>query len=166
MRVGLGFDLHRLAEGRPLIIGGLPLAHPRGPVAHSDGDVLVHAVADALLGAAGLGDLGEHFPEGEPEWKDASGSRILGAVMDLLDAAGLAIRNVDTVVLAEAPRLAPHREEIRRRLAELLRVDPARVNVKATTLEGLGPIGAGEAIAAQAVVSLRVRPSLDLEQDL
>ncbi len=154
MRVGSGWDLHRLVAGRRLVLGGVEIPHERGLDGHSDADVLAHAVADALLGALGDGDLGSHFPSTDPRWKDASGATLLAHVLARVSAAGLTIENVDTTLVAEQPRLAPHRERIRAGLAGQLRLDPGRVNVKLKSSDGLGAIGRGEGIAAQAVVLL------------
>jgi len=158
IRVGIGYDIHRLAVGRPLRLAGIEIPADRGPVAHSDGDVVLHAVADAMLGAAALGDLGRHFPDTDPVWKDADSSVILRRAADLVRAAGYRPAGADCNVLLEAPRLAPHREAMQGRLAELLGLAPNAVNVKARTMEGLGPVGAGEAVAAQAVVVLEPTP--------
>jgi len=154
VRVGIGFDIHRLVEGRRLVLAGVEVPHSRGALAHSDGDVVLHAVADAILGAAGLGDLGEHFPDTDPAWNDAASAGILGRVVKMARQAGLAPASVDVNVLLEQPKLGPHKEAMRRRLAELLGVAPDAVGLKARTMEGLGPIGAGDAVAAQAVVVL------------
>jgi len=154
LRVGIGYDIHPLVEGRPLVLGGLTLPGPRGLLGHSDGDALIHAVIDALLGAAGLGDIGQHFPDSDPRWQGAPSARFVGAVLALVRGAGLAVVNVDLTLLAEAPRIGPHREAIRREVARLLELPPGRVNLKATTTEGLGFLGRAEGLAAQAVVLL------------
>jgi 2-C-methyl-D-erythritol 2,4-cyclodiphosphate synthase len=153
--VGLGYDSHRLAEGRRLIVGGVEIAHDRGLDGHSDSDVLTHAVIDALLGAAGMGDIGEHFPDNDQRWRDADSIELLRAVMAMLGERGHELINVDCTVIMEAPKLAPHRSAIRGRLAETLGLDQAHVNVKATTGEGMGFVGRGEGVAALAVASLR-----------
>jgi len=158
LRVGTGSDIHRLVPGRPLWLGGVQIPHPRGLLGHSDGDVACHAIADALLGAAGLGDLGEHFPPGDPAWAGASGTRILTEVRSKLLEQGYRVGNVDVTILAEFPRLAPHRAAMREAVAWGLGVPVDRVSVKATTAEGLGPVGAGLAIAAQAVASVQSLP--------
>jgi 2-C-methyl-D-erythritol 2,4-cyclodiphosphate synthase len=152
---GIGYDSHRLAEGRRLVIGGVEIPHERGLEGHSDADVLTHAVTDALLGAAGLGDIGEHFPDTEERWRDADSIVLLEAVAGLLADRGLAIENIDCTVMIEAPRLAPHRQAIRARLAEALALPEASVNIKATTGERMGFVGRGEGIAALAVASAR-----------
>lgn len=153
-RVGQGYDIHRLARGRPLFLAGVELPHPRGLVGHSDGDVACHALADALLGAAGLGDLGEHFPARSAEWKDAPGPRLLERVAYMVRQAGYEIGNLDVTILGEAPRVAPHRLEMREALARALGVPMDRVSVKAKTEEGLGPVGAKTCLAAHAIVLL------------
>jgi 2-C-methyl-D-erythritol 2,4-cyclodiphosphate synthase len=151
MPVGHGWDLHRLVPGRPFILGGVEIPHPCGPLGHSDGDVLLHAVIDALLGAAGLGDIGGRFPDSDPRWKDASSDALLADVMKEIGAAWRVV-NLDVTVIAERPKLAPHREAIRAKLAA--RLGTPAVNVKAKTAEGLGPVGAGDAVEAHAVVQL------------
>jgi 2-C-methyl-D-erythritol 2,4-cyclodiphosphate synthase len=153
--VGIGYDSHRLVAGRAMVIGGVQIEHDRGPDGHSDGDVLAHAVIDALLGAAGLGDIGEHFPDSDERWRDADSIELLGNVVATVADAGLALVNVDCTVALEAPKLAPHRTAIRDRLAQALGLDAARVNVKATTGERIGFVGRGEGVAALAVASLR-----------
>ena len=154
MRIGSGIDVHAFGPGDHLMLGGVRIAHTRGVVAHSDGDVVLHALCDALLGAAGLGDIGQHFPDGDPRWKGAASARFVGAVLGMLHARRLAVVNADLTVLAEAPRIAPHREAICREVARLLEVPVERVNLKATTTERLGFLGRAEGIAAQAVVLL------------
>lgn len=153
--VGIGYDSHRLAAGRRLVIGGVEIPHERGLDGHSDADVLAHAVIDALLGAAGLGDIGAHFPDTDERWRDADSIQLLEVVTGMLAAEGLKIVNVDCTVLMEAPKLAPHRQAIRERLAQALDLDAARVNVKASTGEGIGFVGRGEGVAALAVAGLR-----------
>jgi 2-C-methyl-D-erythritol 2,4-cyclodiphosphate synthase len=151
---GLGFDSHRLVEGRRLVIGGVEIPYERGLDGHSDSDVLAHAVIDALLGAAGLGDIGEHFPDTDERWRDADSIALLEAVVAMVADRGLRIENVDCTVVMEAPKLAPHRTAIRASLARALGLDAARVNVKATTGERMGFVGRGEGVAALAVASL------------
>jgi 2-C-methyl-D-erythritol 2,4-cyclodiphosphate synthase len=136
------------------MLGGVRIAHSRGVVAHSDGDVVLHALCDALLGAAGLGDIGQHFPDSDPRWKGAASARFVTAVLGLLQARRLAVLNADLTVIAEAPRIAPHREAICREVARLLEVPVERVNLKATTTERLGFLGRAEGVAAQAIVLL------------
>ena len=155
MRVGIGHDTHRLVEGRPLILGGVVIDHPRGLLGHSDADVVLHAVADALLGAAALGDIGEHFPDTDPRWEGLAGDRLLGHVLDLVDREGWVVGNCDLVIHAQEPKLTPHKPSIKANLARLLQIDPGAVNVKAKTGERVGPIGRGEAISCEAVVLLQ-----------
>ncbi|MEJ2345141.1 MAG: 2-C-methyl-D-erythritol 2,4-cyclodiphosphate synthase [Gammaproteobacteria bacterium] len=154
MRIGHGFDVHAFAAGRRLVLGGVTIPHERGLAGHSDADVLIHALCDALLGAAGLGDLGGHFPDTDPRYRDADSRTLLRQVMELLRESGLRVANVDTTVIAQAPRLAPHVEAMRDNLAADLQLPVGRVNVKATTTEGLGFAGRGEGIASHAVVLL------------
>lgn len=153
-RVGLGYDTHRLADGRPLVLGGVTVPHARGLVGHSDADAVCHAVTDALLGAAAAGDIGQHFPDADPRWRDASSVDLLAQVVALVQGRGFAVGNVDVVVIAERPKLAPHIPGMRARLAAVLGVDRERVSVKAKTGEGLDAVGRGEAIAVHAVVLL------------
>ncbi len=150
MRAGIGFDAHAFEEGRPLVLGGVTIPSERGLAGHSDADVVCHAIADALLGAANLGDLGSHFP-GTEEWRDASSIDMLVAVQRLLDERGFAIASVDASVLLEAPKLAPYTEDMRKKIALALAVDPGLVSVKATTTDGLGTVGRGEGAACMAV---------------
>jgi len=154
VRIGSGVDVHAFGPGDHLMLGGVRVAHTRGVVAHSDGDVVLHALCDALLGAAGLGDIGQHFPDSDPRWKGAASGRFVTAVLAMLRARGLTVVNADLTVIAEAPRVGPHREAICREVARLLEVTAERVNLKATTTERLGFLGRGEGIAAQAVVLL------------
>ena len=155
LRVGAGHDLHRLVPDRALVLGGTRISHARGLAGHSDGDVLTHAVMDALLGAAGERDIGHYFPPGDPEFRDADSMVLAASVSGTLRAAGWAIVNVDAVVLAEAPRLAPHVEAMRVRLAKALGIGPDQIGIKATTAEGMGPVGRGEGMEAHAVALLR-----------
>lgn len=150
-RIGQGYDIHRLVEGRPLVIGGLTLDFERGPLGHSDGDALLHAVTDAILGACALGDIGRHFPPSDSRFKDACSKDLLRLAKNLVVEAGFKVINIDSTVILEKPRLAPHIEGMRRNLAELLDLDLSCVSVKAKTNEGLGPVGQGQAIAAQAI---------------
>lgn len=159
MRVGQGVDAHALAPGRPLVLGGVAIPCERGLAGHSDGDVLLHAVASALLGALGAGDLGEHFPASDPDLAGMASGEILGQVAARVAAAGFAVGNVDATVIAQAPALSPYREAMARELARVLGVEPARVNVKITSTDGLGALGRAEGIAAQAVVLLEERRS-------
>jgi 2-C-methyl-D-erythritol 2,4-cyclodiphosphate synthase len=155
--VGIGYDSHRLAEGRRLVLGGVEIPHERGLEGHSDADVLAHAVTDALLGAAGLGDIGEHFPDTEEQWRGADSICMLSDVVGLVEAAGLRPVNLDCTVVIERPRLAPHKDAIAASLGVTLRIPPERVNVKASTGEGIGFVGRGEGVAALAVVALDAR---------
>jgi 2-C-methyl-D-erythritol 2,4-cyclodiphosphate synthase len=161
LRVGSGFDVHAFAAegaaGAHVVLGGVRVAHPRGIVAHSDGDVLLHAICDALLGAAALGDLGRHFPDSDPQWRGADSRALLRAVNEKLMAAGFAVVNVDATVIAEAPKVAPHAEQMRAHIANDLGLAIGAVSVKATTSERLGFTGRGEGIAAQAVALIEVR---------
>ena len=151
MRVGIGYDAHRLRPGRPLIIGGVRIDHPLGLDGHSDADVLTHALIDALLGAAGLGDIGQHFPASDPKYQGASSQDLLATAVRAVTKAGYRIVNVDSTVIAEEPRLQPHLGKMRTQLARSLDVDPDAVSVKATSPEGLGALGRMAGIAAQAV---------------
>jgi len=154
VRCGIGFDLHRLAEGRPLIVGGITLPFDKGPVGHSDGDVLTHALCDALLGAAALGDIGTHFPDTDPKLKGANSLTFLEHTRKLLDERCLKIQHVDAVVITEKPKLGPHFPKMREALAKSLRVPVETIHLKAKTNEGVDAIGRGEAIAAHVVATL------------
>jgi 2-C-methyl-D-erythritol 2,4-cyclodiphosphate synthase len=154
MRVGSGFDVHAFGPGDSVVLGGVRIAHTHGIVAHSDGDVVLHALCDALLGAAGLGDIGQHFKDSDPQWRGADSRGFVTAVLALVRARGLTVVNADLTVIAQAPRVGAHREAMRTLIAQLLGVEPLRVNIKATTTEGLGFLGRAEGIAAQAVVLL------------
>jgi 2-C-methyl-D-erythritol 2,4-cyclodiphosphate synthase len=154
MRVGSGFDVHAFGPGDSVVLGGVRIAHTHGIVAHSDGDVVLHALCDALLGAAGLGDIGQHFKDSDPQWRGADSRGFVSAVLALVRARGLTVVNADLTVIAQAPRVGAHREAMRTLIAQLLGVEPLRVNIKATTTEGLGFLGRAEGIAAQAVVLL------------
>jgi len=153
-RTGLGYDTHRLVAGRRLVLGGVELQSELGLVGHSDADALTHAVIDAVLGAAGLGDIGMHFPDSDERWRDADSIELLRSAVAAARGAGYAVVNVDATVVMEAPRLGAARERMRARLADALGLDPARVNVKATTGEGIGFVGRGEGVAALAVATL------------
>jgi 2-C-methyl-D-erythritol 4-phosphate cytidylyltransferase/2-C-methyl-D-erythritol 2,4-cyclodiphosphate synthase len=154
VRVGTGFDVHRLAEGEELWLCGIKVEHPRGLSGHSDADVAIHALVDAVLGAIGAGDIGSHFPPSDPKWRGASSDRFLHYAVKLAAEAGYAIGNVDLTIICEAPKIGPHREAMRARLAELLGCEPSAVSVKATTTERLGFAGRGEGIAVQAAATL------------
>ncbi len=155
MKIGIGYDIHRLVEGRKLILGGVELESELGLLGHSDGDVLTHAVCDALLGAAGLGDIGRHFPDTDDRYRGISSLKLLAEVADRIGRKGYRAENIDAVVVLERPKLAGRAEEMAGNLACPLGIDPARVNVKATTSEGLDATGRGEAVAAWAVTVLR-----------
>jgi 2-C-methyl-D-erythritol 2,4-cyclodiphosphate synthase len=152
----MGYDVHRVQPGRPLVLGGVRFESDWGLDGHSDADVLLHAIGDALLGAAGLGDLGEHFPPGDARWKDASSLELLERIAALLRASGARISNIDAMLIAEAPKLAPHRAAMCARIARALGIDAGQVSVKATTNETLGAIGRGEGLAAMAVALVEV----------
>jgi 2-C-methyl-D-erythritol 2,4-cyclodiphosphate synthase len=151
LRIGHGYDVHAFAEGRRLIIGGVDIPHERGLLGHSDADVLIHAVCDALLGAAGLGDIGKHFPDSDPRYKGIDSRKLLRHVVGLLDEQGWNVGNVDATIIAQAPKMAPHIPTMRANLAEDLGISAASMNVKATTTEKLGFTGRQEGIAAEAV---------------
>ena len=154
MRSGIGYDIHRFEDGRKLVLGGLQFPGVRGLAGHSDADVLLHAIVDALLGGAGLGDIGRHFPPEDPQWEGADSASLLSRTCEIVREAGFEIVNVDTTVVAERPRLSDRLDEMRERIAGIMGIDRSRVNVKATTNEGVGEIGRGEAIVALAVASL------------
>ena len=155
MRIGLGYDVHRLVEGRLLILGGVEIPWKKGLLGHSDADVLTHALCDALLGAAALGDIGQHFPDHDPRYKDAESLLLLERVKALLSEAGFSIVNVDAIIVAEKPRLAPYIKDMCANIARVLELPAGQINVKATTTEGLGPEGRGESISAQAAVLIQ-----------
>ena len=155
MRLGFGYDVHRLVEDRPLILGGVQIPHQMGLAGHSDADVLLHAVADALLGAAALGDLGAHFPDTEAQWEGADSQVLLQRVAQRVGDHGHAPHNVDATVLLERPTLRPHVDDMRANIAGALALDRGRVSVKATTTEGLGLVGREEGVAAQAICTIR-----------
>jgi 2-C-methyl-D-erythritol 2,4-cyclodiphosphate synthase len=156
-RCGIGYDLHRLEAGRKLIVGGVELPFDKGPVGHSDGDVLAHALCDALLGAAGLGDIGTHFPDSDPKWKGANSMLFLEHARKLLDEKHFAIEHVDAVVITEKPKLGPHFPKMREALARALSVGVEKIHLKAKTNEGVDAIGRGEAIAAHVLATLSSR---------
>ena len=154
MRIGIGHDIHRLVFERKLVLGGVTIPFEKGLLGHSDADVLVHAVCDALLGAAGLGDIGLHFPDTGPEFKDIYSIQLLAKTYEMISSKGFAISNVDSTIFAEAPKLFPYREAMQKNIAEAIQIKPSRVNVKSTTSEGLGMIGKGEGIAAMCIALL------------
>ena len=151
MRIGIGYDVHRLVKGRKLILGGIEIPFAKGLLGHSDADVLIHAVCDALLGAAGSGDIGEHFPDSDPEFEGISSMELLQSVHEIIHAKGFSVINVDTTILAEIPRLQPYLESMQKNIAGTLNIKKHSVNVKATTTEGLGFTGREEGIAAHSV---------------
>ena len=152
MRIGIGYDIHRLVKGRSLILGGVSIAYEKGLLGHSDADVLTHAICDALLGAAGMGDIGTHFPDSDPQYKDISSLTLLSETCQRIADKGFRIINLDATLFAEKPKLAPHRQKMQTYLADTMNINPAEINIKATTTEGLGVIGKGEGIAAMCVV--------------
>lgn len=154
MRIGMGYDMHRLVSGRRLILGGVEIPFEKGLLGHSDADVLTHAICDALLGAAGLGDIGCHFPDSDPDWAGIESLKLLDQVREMIRGDWV-IANIDATVMAEVPKISPFREAMVSRLAAALRLNPDQINIKATTLEGLGAVGRGEGIAAQCIVLLR-----------
>jgi len=153
-RIGQGFDVHEFAEGRPLIIGGVTIAYEKGLIGHSDADVLLHTVTDAALGAIGEGDIGRHFPDTDPEFKDADSAKLLAYIWNIVEEKGYKLGNIDCTIIAQAPKMAPYITQMRDRIAQLLNAEPSQVNVKATTTEKLGFTGRGEGIAAQATILL------------
>ena len=153
-RAGIGYDSHRFEEGRKLVLGGVEIEYERGLAGHSDADVLTHAIIDALLGAAGLGDIGQHFPDTDEQWRDADSLELLAQVCGFLEEHDWRIIHIDATLICEAPKLGPHRDEIRRKLAANVGLNPLEVNVKFTTNEGMGAIGRGEGIAAMAVATV------------
>ncbi|BBO73584.1 2-C-methyl-D-erythritol 2,4-cyclodiphosphate synthase [Desulfosarcina widdelii] len=154
-RIGLGYDIHRLEKGRPLIIGGVTIPFDKGLLGHSDADVLVHAACDALLGAAGMGDIGEHFPDTDPRYRGADSIDLLKTVYAKIAKEGWALVNLDATIFAQAPKMTPHKEDMVGRMADCMAVERHRINIKATTTEGLGAIGHGDGIAAMCVALLR-----------
>ena len=154
MRVGMGYDVHRLVEGRRLILGGVEIPYEKGLLGHSDADVLIHAIMDALLGAAAMGDIGKHFPDTDPQYKGISSVELLKQVAELLDKNNYIIENIDATIIAQRPKLRPYMEEMTKNIAGALGIEENRLNLKATTEEGLGFTGTGEGMASQAICSL------------
>ena len=154
MRIGMGYDVHRLVEGRDLIMGGMKIPYEKGLLGHSDADVLLHAVMDALLGAAALGDIGKHFPDTDPAYKGISSIKLLEKVGEILNENGFLIENIDATIIAQAPKMRPHIDTMRANIAAALDIEVSQVNVKATTEEGLGFTGTGEGISSQAICML------------
>ena len=161
MRVGMGYDVHRLAAGRKLIIGGVEIPYEKGLLGHSDADVLLHAIMDALLGAAALGDIGKHFPDTDPEYEGISSIKLLEHVGRLLDEGGYVIENIDATIIAQRPKMRPHIDQMRENIAAALNIETEQVNVKATTEEGLGFTGTGEGISSQAVCAVEKYTNYD-----
>jgi len=154
LRTGIGYDIHRLVEGRRLVLGGVEIPYIMGLLGHSDGDALLHAVSDAILGALSAGDIGEHFPDSDPQFHGVDSARLLEKVRSIMEERGFSINNLDTIIYAEQPKFLPFKKQIQGSLSHILGIGPERVSVKAKTNEGLGEIGAGEAIACHAVVTL------------
>ncbi|WP_449622223.1 2-C-methyl-D-erythritol 2,4-cyclodiphosphate synthase [Robertmurraya sp. Marseille-Q9965] len=154
-RIGQGFDVHQLIEGRPLIIGGIEIPYEKGLLGHSDADVLLHTITDACLGAIGEGDIGRHFPDTDPAFKDADSAKLLEHIWGIIKEKGYELVNADCTIIAQKPKMAPYIEQMKNRIAELLECEPEQINVKATTTEKLGFTGRGEGIASQAVVLLQ-----------
>jgi len=157
MRIGIGYDVHQLVTGRKLVLGGVAIPFEKGLFGHSDADVLIHAVCDALLGATGLGDIGLHFPDTDPEYKDISSIKILVKTYELVSSKNFKIINLDSTIFADAPKISPYREAMQKNIARTIEIEPECVNVKATTFEGLGMIGKGEGIGAMCVVLIQSR---------
>ena len=154
MRVGLGYDSHRLAEGRPLILGGVEIPFEKGCVAHSDGDALIHAICDALLGAAGMTDIGSHFPDTDQQYKNIDSKILLARVVELISQKGLKINNIDTTIVIEQPKMAPYRDAMVQTLAEVMGIKPSQLTIKAKTNEKMGFVGSGEGVVCFATCSL------------
>ncbi len=154
MRVGIGYDVHKLVKGRKLIIGGVEIRHEKGLLGHSDADVLLHAVKDSILGAAALGDIGGHFPDTDEAYKDISSLELLYKVGNLIKSKGYTINNLDAIIIAQEPKMAPYIQQMRNNIASVLNIEIDRINIKATTTENLGPIGAGEGIAAKSIAGI------------
>lgn len=154
MKVGIGYDIHRLVEERKLFLAGVEIPYFRGLLGYSDGDVVIHAIADAMLGAVAMGDIGQHFPNTDPEYRGVASGKILGRVVSMISEKGFSVGNVDVMVLAEEPKIYPFRAQMVDTLAKLMGIDKGRISIKATTNEGVGSIGKGEAIATYAVVAL------------
>jgi len=154
MRVGMGYDVHKLVEGRDLILGGVKIPHALGLLGHSDADVLLHAIMDALLGAAALGDIGKHFPDTDPQYKGISSIRLLEHVTKLIEEKGYIVENIDATIIAQKPKMRPYIEEMEKNIATALHIDVSQINVKATTEEGLGFTGAEQGISSQAICAL------------
>ncbi len=154
MRIGIGYDIHRLVEERKLFLGGVEIPYVKGLIGYSDGDVVLHAIADALLGALSLGDIGEHFPDSDPDYKDVASGQILKKVAYIIADKNYIVNNIDTVIIAEEPKIYPFKDKMVEKIANILGIDKSRVNIKATTNEGVGSIGRGDAIASYAIAAL------------
>ena len=154
MRIGLGYDVHKLVEGRPLIMGGVNIPHEKGLLGHSDADVLIHAIMDGMLGALALGDIGKHFPDTDEEYKGADSMKLLKCVNDLINEKGYVVNNIDSIIIAQAPKMAPHIQSMRKNIADVLNTSIDNISVKATTEEGLGFTGTKQAISAQSICLL------------
>ena len=154
MRIGLGYDVHKLVEGRPLIIGGVNVPHEKGLLGHSDADVLIHAIMDGMLGALALGDIGKYFPDTDDKYKGSDSMKLLKCVNDLINEKGYEINNIDSIIIAQSPKMAPHIEQMRKNIAEILNTDIDNISVKATTEEGLGFTGMKQGISAQSICLL------------
>lgn len=154
MRIGMGYDLHRLAFGRKLVLGGVTIPFEKGLLGHSDADVLVHALCDALLGAAGLGDIGIYFPDTDKQFKDISSLKLLVKTCEMVKQKSFTVKNIDSVIFAQAPKISPYREEMQKKIARIMGINPGLINIKATTTEGLGIIGKEQAIAAMCIALL------------
>lgn len=154
MRIGLGYDVHKLVEGRPLIIGGVNIPHEKGLLGHSDADVLIHAIMDGMLGALALGDIGKHFPDTDEKYKGADSMKLLKCVNDLINEKGYEINNIDSIIIAQNPKMAPHIEQMRKNIAQTLNTHVGNISVKATTEEGLGFTGTKQGISAQSICLL------------
>jgi 2-C-methyl-D-erythritol 2,4-cyclodiphosphate synthase len=157
MRIGIGYDIHRLVPGRKMVIGGVEIPYPKGPEGHSDGDPLLHAVCDAILGAIGTGDIGMMFPDTDPRYKGVSSRELLSQVIEFMETRGYSVVNLDCVVIAEEPKIAPHKGDIVKSIQHLVKAVPGAVNVKGKTSEGLGVIGEGKAVSAYAVILLKTK---------
>lgn len=161
MRIGMGYDVHKLVEGRPLIVGGVTIPYEKGLLGHSDADVLTHAIMDSILGAAGLGDIGKHFPDTDQEYKGADSLKLMEKVAQLIDESNMLIGNIDATIIAQKPKMAPYIEKMRENIARVLNVDISQINIKATTEEGLGFTGEGLGISAQSICLLETVNNYD-----
>ena len=161
MRIGMGYDVHKLVEGRPLIVGGVTIPYEKGLLGHSDADVLTHAIMDSILGAAGLGDIGKHFPDTDQEYKGADSLKLMEKVAQLIDESNMLIGNIDATIIAQKPKMAPYIEDMRKNVAGVLNIDVNQVNIKATTEEGMGFTGEGKGISSQAICILQTVDNFD-----